>query len=230
MSTKMNLTEHDGDAMKPLARRKFISVAALSGAGLAALKPHEIEEHAMADKNPMAEEIKKEKIRRAMLAGPSSVTAEATVAEIDHQGNLTVIRPGTNEWVCIPGDQNVVGRPDMALDPMGMVWFKDVLARKPKPTNTAPGLIYMLNGAIQRSYTDPFDTTSPAIPVGPHWMILWPFDAKAAGLSTVMRDAGTMVMFAGTPYAHLHICGSPWEGNEYRHGDHSVWTMRYERP
>jgi hypothetical protein len=46
---------------------------------------------------------------------------------------------------------------------------------------------------------DPFDTTSPAIPIGPHWMILWPFDAKAAGLGTVMRDAGTMVMFAGTP-------------------------------
>jgi hypothetical protein len=158
----------------------------------------------------MAEEIKKEKIRRAMRAGPSSVTVEATIAEMDRQGNLTVLRPGTNEWVCIPGDQNVVGRPDMALDPMGMVWFKDVLARKPKPTNTSPGLIYMLNGATQRSLTDPFDTTSPPIPIGPHWMILWPFDAKAAGLSTVMRDSGTMVMFAGTPHPHLHICGSPW--------------------
>ncbi len=45
-----------------------------------------------------------------------------------------------------------------------------------------------------------------------------------------MRDAGTMVMFAGTPYAHLHICGSPWEGNEYHRGDRGVWTMRYERP
>jgi hypothetical protein len=65
----------------------------------------------------MAEEIKKEKIRRAMLAGPSSVTAEAIIAEMDHQGNLTVLRPGTHEWVCIPGDQNVVGRPDMALEP-----------------------------------------------------------------------------------------------------------------
>lgn len=43
-------------------------------------------------------------------------------------------------------------------------------------------------------------------------------------------DAGTMVMFAGTPYAHLHIWGSPWEGNEYRRGDRGVWTMRYERP
>ena len=147
---------------------------------------------------------------------------------MDRQGNLTVLRHGTNQWVCVPGDQNIVGKVDMALDPMGMVWFKDLLARKPKPTNTSPGLIYMLNGATQRSFTDPFDTTSPPISIGPHWMILWPFDAKAAGLSTVMRDAGTMVMFAGTPYEHLHICGSPWEGNEYRRGDRGVWTMTYE--
>jgi hypothetical protein len=88
----------------------------------------------------------------------------------------------------------------------------------------------MLNGATQHSYTDPFDTTSPAIPIGPHWMIIWPFDAKAAGLGTVMRDAGTMVMFAGTPYAHLHVCGSPWDGNEYRPGDRAEWTMTYSRP
>jgi hypothetical protein len=129
---------------------------------------------------------------------------------MDRQGNLTVLRPGTNEWVCVPGNQDIIGRTDMCIDPMGMVWLKDLMARKPKPTNSTPGLIYMLNGATQHSYTDPFDTTSPAIPIGPHWMLLWPFDAKAAGLSTVMRDAGTMVMFAGTPYAHLHICGSPW--------------------
>jgi hypothetical protein len=44
-----------------------------------------------------------------------------------------------------------------------------------------------------------FEFRYPAIPIGPHWMILWPFDAKAAGLPTVMRDAGTLVMFAGTP-------------------------------
>jgi hypothetical protein len=144
--------------------------------------------------------------------------------------SLTVLCPGKNDWVCIPGDQNLVGHADMTLDPMGMVWFKDLLARKPKPTNTSPGLIYMLNGATQRSFTDPFDTTSPPIPIGPHWMILWPFDAKAAGLSTIMRDGGTMVMFAGTPYAHLHICGSPWEGNEYRGGDRGIWTMKYEGP
>ncbi len=186
--------------------------------------PSELEEQIM------AEEIKKEKIRRAMLAGPSCVTSEATVAEMERDGNLTVLRQGTNDWVCVPGDQNIIGSVDMCLDPMGMVWMKDVMARKPKPTNTSPGLIYMLNGATQHSYTDPFDTTSPAIPIGPHWMILWPFDAKAAGLGTVMRDAGAMVMFAGTPYAHLHISGSPWDGNEYHPGDRAVWTMTYARP
>jgi hypothetical protein len=178
----------------------------------------------------MAAAIKNEKIRRAALAGPSCVTSEATVAEMDMDGTLTVLRPGTNDWVCVPGNENVIGATDMCLDPMGMVWMKDLMARKPKPGNTSPGLIYMLNGAVQHSYTDPFDTTSPAIPIGPHWMLIWPFDAKAAGIGTVMRDGGTMVMFAGTPYAHLHICGSPWDGNEYHPGDRAVWTMTYSRP
>ena len=30
----------------------------------------------------------------------------------------------------------------------GCVWMLDIMAGKPKPTNTEPGLIYMLNGAI----------------------------------------------------------------------------------
>jgi hypothetical protein len=36
-----------------------------------------------------------------------------------------------------------------------------------------------------------------------------------------------MIMFAGTPYAHLHICGDPWEGNEYQPAVEAVWTMTY---
>jgi len=217
-----NSTSEQYDAAELVTRRTFMNTAALSGAALRPLV-------AKLNGNRAADDMNNEKFRRVMLAGPSSVTAEATIAEMNHLGNLTVLRPGKNEWVCVAGDENFVGRPDMVLDPMGMVWFKDVMARRPKPTNTSPGLVYMLNGATQRSFTDPFDTTSPAIPIGPHWMILWPFEAKAAGLSTVMRDAGTMVMFAGTPYAHLHICGSPWDGNEYRPGDRGVWTMKYQR-
>jgi len=173
------------------------------------------------------DEITKEKIRRALLAGPESVSREATVVDMEGDGSFTVLRPGTNKWICMPGNENVIGNAPMCADPMGMQWFKDIMAKKPKPTNSAPGLIYMLYGAHQRSYTDPFDRTSPAIPIGPHWMLMWPFDALETGMPTVMRDAGTLVMFAGTPYAHLHVCGSPWDGNEYHPGDHAIRTLTY---
>jgi PAS domain-containing protein len=37
-------------------------------------------------------------------------------------------------------------------------------------TNTEPVIIYTLAGATQRSDTDPYDTTSPPIPIGSDWM------------------------------------------------------------
>ena len=234
----------------PISRREFVEAVAIAGAGFATLSmsvqagaessghrgvqdasnDKRMEDNTMNVDNSISDEIVKAKIRRALLSGPDGITREATVAEMDAQGKLTVLRPGTNHWVCVPGNENIIGQADMCLDPMGMRWLLDIMAKKPKPTNTEPGLIYMLNGATQHSYTDPFDRTSPAIPIGPHWMIIWPFDAQVAGLPTVMRDAGTLVMFAGTPYAHLHVCGSPWDGKEYHPGDRGVWTMNYARP
>jgi hypothetical protein len=177
----------------------------------------------------VADRAEDPRIRRARLAGPEEVTKEATVAEIAADGTMTVLAKGTNEWVCTPGDENKIGAPPMCMNPMGMRWMMDAMQGKPKPTNTAPGMIYMLCGATQRSNTNPMDKTSPAIPIGPHWMITWPFDAAASGLPTTVRDQGAWVMFAGTPYAYLHVCGSPWAGNEYHQGDHAVWTMSYAR-
>jgi hypothetical protein len=233
---------------EPVSRRKFVESVAGAGVAtwglwsgaaraeeapprtnVAAAQPATEANHLHTAVN-MPDEIVKAKIRRALLSGPERITRDATVAEMNASGEMTVLRRGTNHWVCVPGNENIIGAADMCADPAGMQWMMDVIARKPKPSNTSPGLIYMLNGALQRSYTDPFDHTSPAIPIGPHWMIIWPFDAVAAGLPTVMRDAGTMVMFAGSPYAHLHICGSPWDGNEYHPGDRAVWTMKYARP
>jgi hypothetical protein len=177
----------------------------------------------------MADKAEDPRIRRARLAGPEQVTKDATVAEIAADGTMTVLAKGTNEWVCTPGDENKIGAPPMCMNPMGMRWMMDAMQGKPKPTNTAPGMIYMLCGATQRSNTDPMDRTSPAIPIGPHWMITWPFDAAANGLPTTVRDQGAWVMFAGTPYAYLHVCGTPWAGKEYREGDQAVWTMSYAR-
>jgi hypothetical protein len=177
----------------------------------------------------MTDRAEDPRIRRARLAGPEQVTRDATVAEIAADGTMTVLAKGTNEWVCTPGNENRIGAPPMCMNPMGMRWMMDFMQGKQKPTNSAPGMIYMLCGATQRSNTDPSDRTSPAIPIGPHWMITWPFNAEANGLPTTVRDKGAWVMFAGTPYEYLHMCGDPWEGNEYHQGDDAVWTMTYAR-
>ena len=138
----------------------------------------------------MLDQAEDPRITRARLSGPEQVTRNAMVAELGADGTLTVLAKGTNEWVCVPGDENKIGEPPMCMNPMGMRWMMDAMQGKPKPTNKAPGMIYMLCGATQRSNTDPADKTSPAIPIGPHWVITWPFNAVESGLPTTVRDKG----------------------------------------
>jgi hypothetical protein len=156
-----------------------------------------------------AKESTQTKIARALSAGPKNVTKDATIAEMDSHGNLHVLRPGTNGWTCIPGSATEVGEPPMCADEVAMQWNKDSMEHKPKPTNTVPGIEYMLAGATQRSDSDPTDKTDPPIKIGPHWMILWPFDPQTSGLPTTHRPTGAYIMFAGTPWAHVHVMGSP---------------------
>ena len=109
----------------------------------------------------------------------------------------------------MPGNPKVIGDPPMCADAASMQWVADFKAHKSKPTNTVPGITYMLAGATQRSDSDPYDQTSSPIAVPPHWMIMWPFDPKATGLPTTHRDTGAYIMWAGSPYAHMHIMGRP---------------------
>ncbi|WP_186074839.1 hypothetical protein [Burkholderia gladioli] len=228
-----------------VARRKAIAGLGFFGAAMAALVGNRAWGHESVQGSfgnealalppgpahaEMDEEERAIKIARAMQAGPSQITRDATVAEMDMHGNMSrILRQGSNGWVCTPGNENRIGDPPMCVDRVGMQWFKDIHDRKPRPSITTPGLCYMLCGATQHSNSDALDTTSPAIPIGPHWMVLWPFDAAHCGLPTDVRDAGAWIMFAGTPYAYLHVCGSPWVGNSYTPGDRAVWTMRYAK-
>jgi hypothetical protein len=152
------------------------------------------------------------KIKRAMSAGPPEITQSAKIIDKDAHGHTVVLREGSNGFTCTPGNLNAVGDPPTCADQPSMQWAADFAARKPKPTNTVPGITYMLAGASQRSDSDPFDQTSLPVAIGPHWMIMWPFDAKATGLPVTHRDRGAYIMWNGSPYAHLHIMGSP-EGN-----------------
>jgi hypothetical protein len=157
----------------------------------------------------MAGQTTKEKIARAMSAGPDNISESARVIDTDTQGNKVILREGSNGFTCMPGNPNVVGDPPMCANAAAMQWSADFKAHKAKPTNTEPGIIYMLAGATQRSDTDPYDTTSPPIPIGPHWMIMWPFDPKTTGLPTTHKPTGAYIMWARSPYAHVHIMGRP---------------------
>jgi hypothetical protein len=131
------------------------------------------------------------KIARAMSAGPTDVAKAARIVDTDAQGKMSVLREGNDGFTCMPGNLRVVGEPPMCIDAPSMQWFADAKAHKPKPTNTVPGITYIA-GASQRSDSDPNDTTSMPIDVGPHWMIMWPFDPKATGLPTTHRPTGAL--------------------------------------
>src|ERR1700689_2370442 len=118
------------------------------------------------------QESAQSKIARALSAGPPNVTKNATVADMDAKGQMKVLRLGTNDFTCLPGDPNTIGLPPMCEDKVAMQWNHDFAEHKAKPTTNAPGVEYLLAGATQRSDSDPFDKTAAPIRIGPHWMIL----------------------------------------------------------
>ena len=156
-----------------------------------------------------ASDTSQSKIARAMSAGPDDIARSARIIDTDAEGNTVVLRVGGNGFTCMPGNPKVIGEPPMCVDAASSQWFADAKAHKPRPTNTVPGITYMLAGATQRSDSDPNDKTSAAITVGPHWMIMWPFDPKTTGLPTTHKPTGAYIMWAGSPYAHVHIMGRP---------------------
>src|SRR5215467_6654287 len=149
----------------------LVGFALLGAAGL--LKLPSV---AAGGRSAVAEDATQTKIARAMSAGPDDIARSARIIDTDANGNTVVLREGSNGFTCMPGNPNVIGEPPMCVDAASLQWFADARAHKPKPTNTVPGITYMLAGATQRSDSDPYDRTSPAITVPPHWMIMWLFD------------------------------------------------------
>ena len=190
-----------------MAIRRVKSIAVLSPLVLAIMSLGASAQSSNAPDSDLNETIAS-KIARALSAGPPNVTKDATVAEVDAQGNMKILRQGTNDFTCLPGNPKVPGKPALCEDKVAMQWNRDFAEHKPKPTTTVPGIEYMLAGATQRSDSDPYDKTDTPITVGPHWMILWPFDPKASGLPTHHKATGAYIMWAGSPYAHVHVMGT----------------------
>jgi hypothetical protein len=155
------------------------------------------------------EESKATKVARAISAAPANIAKAAKVVDFDDKGNEITLREGTNGFTCYPGHPGEVGAQPYCANAAAVQWERDLAAHKPKPTNTEPGIEYMLQGGTDWSGSDPSATSGTPIKEPPHWMIMWPFDPKSTGLSVEPKQTGTWIMWAGTPYAHLMINQRP---------------------
>ena len=147
-----------------------------------------------------------ELIRSALSAAPRDIAEHAAVMAPDANGKLAEIHAGTNGWTCLADEPDTPGLDPMCADKAALRWLQAYMAHAPKPTNTVPGVVYMLQGGSDISATDPYaKKTEHFVESPPHYMILWPYDAKATGFSATPKKTGTWIMWAGTPYAHLMI-------------------------
>ncbi len=170
-------------------------------------------------------------IADALLAGPPSVTADATVLGWTEQGTLAVARYGSGPYTCVAsGAFSIrVGKPALPYpDPMCLdrnawsfvqaLWSGD----KSRPMPTAPGLVWMLAGMnVTKSAVDvgasTFGMTEATAQAGdadvvqmtPHVMIMpLPFAEEAAGMKAkynMEHPLDAWIMAAGKPHEHLMV-------------------------
>ena len=126
------------------------------------------------------------------------------------------MRAGTNGFTCMIIVPDPLGGP-VCGDAAATAWFNAMLTRQSgPPASGAPGIAYMARGgfhyedakgAIHMAHSPAAGTRRVTEP--PHWMMMYAFDPAATGLPVKARPAGSYIMFAGTPWAHLMIYQNP---------------------
>lgn len=152
-----------------------------------------------------------DKIARAMLAAPSDISAQATIIDVDG----TVLREGTNGWVCLPGVGLIPGdKHPMCNDAVWMRWMEAVVSGTDFSTEVI-GVSYMLQGDAMVNNDDPMATDPNDggvwVQDGPHIMLLFPNMQMLADLPRDPFVGGPYVMWGETPLAHVML---PFEAKE----------------
>ena len=148
-------------------------------------------------------------IASAESAAPASIAHDASIATIDANGAMKVLREGKNGWTCM-GDSPATPGPDpMCMDGNAAKWAAAWIGHKPPPANTV-GVMYMLEGGTDASNTDPYATKPTAdndwVKTGAHIMIVGSKDVLVGHPAGAKPDTSVpYVMWAGTPYAHLMV-------------------------
>jgi hypothetical protein len=148
------------------------------------------------------------KIINAMTAAPPNLSRNATIAEMNEDGTMKVLRKGTNEWTCVPDDPSTPGDDPMCLDPNAIEWLYAYMTKAPAPDKV--GFIYMLKGGWDFSNADPYATKPDGKPTitGPHVMIVGPGVKSLPGYDRTgngVNPAIPFVMWKDTPYEHLMV-------------------------
>jgi hypothetical protein len=143
-----------------------------------------------------------------MSAAPPAIAKDATILDWSATTAPTVLRKGTNGWICYPDTPDTPSKDPMCVDETWAAWMDAIMA-KSMPKFTMPGLSYMLQGGTDPSNTDPFATKPPAgadwVASPPHLMVIVPSGVDLTGFSTDPKSGMPYVMFAGTPFQHLMV-------------------------
>lgn len=168
------------------------SCAALLGASIASI--------ALAD-----EENADARIARAMSAAPTSISADATIQDVDG----TILREGSNGWTCLPGVPLIPGdEHPMCNDATWTRWLAAVAAGTPFSTDVI-GYSYMLQGDAMVHNHDPgateHDDSGNWVQEGPHLMLLLPESVPLTGVNNNPNIPGPYVMWGETPLRHIMV-------------------------
>jgi hypothetical protein len=153
--------------------------------------------------------------KSAMSAAPPAVAKDATIVAVSADGQMRVIRKGTNGFTCLSDNPNSPGPDPMCGDQNAMEWAQAWIAKKEPPKNKV-GFMYMLSGGTDASNTDPFaqkpEPNNNWVETGPHVMIV---GAKGMmeGYPRAAKPDTTQpyVMWPDTPYEHLMLPVQPTE-------------------
>ncbi len=142
-------------------------------------------------------------ITSAMSAAPESLARNATIQRWDG----TVLRQGTNSWVCLPDTPNNGGIDPWCVDAS---WLNllDALSNGKNPTYDKVGIAYMLAGDAPISNITPAGKKEDGDWVEglrAHLMLLVPDHSSFDNISTDPNNGGPWIMWPGTPYAHIMI-------------------------
>lgn len=146
-----------------------------------------------------------DKIARAITAAPSDITNNATIMDVDG----TILREGSNGWVCLPGIGLIPGdEHPMCNDDVWMKWMQAVSTGTEFSTDVV-GVSYMFAGDAMVNNDNPMATDPNDggvwVQDGAHIMMLFPNKEMVSNLPRDPFVGGPYIMWGDTPLWHVML-------------------------